>query len=132
MARVHEHQLRRTRWHRLGAADPQRPARSTTRASIVQFAVCDEGSVTLHAVPLTETEVGGFQVITAVPVLGEHFRIGQEIVPFRTTEELKELIRHYLDRPEEAAAIARRGQARAHAEHTYEHRLREIMRVSLS
>jgi spore maturation protein CgeB len=74
---------------------------------------------------------GGFQLITAVPVLREHFDVGGEIVEFRNTEQLVELIRHYLDHPELAAQIARRGQQRAHREHTFEHRLREILRIAL-
>jgi spore maturation protein CgeB len=74
---------------------------------------------------------GGFQLITSVPVLGEHFALGSEIVEFRTTAQLVELIRHYLDHPELAAQIARRGQERAHRDHTFEHRLKEILRIAL-
>jgi spore maturation protein CgeB len=74
---------------------------------------------------------GGFQIISSVPVLADHFDVGREIVAFRSTGELVELIRHYLDRPEFAAEIALCGQRRAHGEHTYEHRLREILRVTL-
>jgi spore maturation protein CgeB len=74
---------------------------------------------------------GGFQVITSVPALAEHFDIGTEIVSFRTVDDLIDLVRHYLARPEEAAAIARRGQIRAHREHTYEHRLAHILGVAL-
>jgi spore maturation protein CgeB len=74
---------------------------------------------------------GGFQLITSVPVLADHFDVGSEIVAFRSTSELAELIRHYLDRPELAAEIALRGQRRAHSEHTYENRLLEILRITL-
>jgi spore maturation protein CgeB len=74
---------------------------------------------------------GGFQLISSVPVLAQHFDIGSEIIAFRSTGELVELVRHYLDRPELAAEIAVRGQHRAHREHTYEHRLREILRITL-
>jgi spore maturation protein CgeB len=74
---------------------------------------------------------GGFQLITDVPVLSEHFEIGSEIVSFKSTVQLVELIRHYLDHPELAGEIARRGQLRAHREHTFEHRIKEILRVAL-
>lgn len=74
---------------------------------------------------------GGFQLITSVPVLAEHFDIGTEIVEFKTAAQLSDLIRHFLDRPELAAQIALRGQQRAHREHTFENRLREIMRIAL-
>jgi spore maturation protein CgeB len=74
---------------------------------------------------------GGFQLITSVPVLAEHFDIGTEIVEFKTAGQLAELIRHFLDHPELAAQIALSGQQRAYREHTFEHRLREIMRITL-
>ena len=74
---------------------------------------------------------GGLQLVTAVPVLSEHFQPGVEVASFDSAEDLLEQIRHYLRNPEAAAAIAARGQARAHAEHTYEHRLQEIFRISL-
>jgi spore maturation protein CgeB len=74
---------------------------------------------------------GGFQLITSVPVLAEHFEIGSEIVAFKSTDELVEVVRYYLDRPELAAEIAQRGQLRAHSHHTYEHRLREILRIAI-
>lgn len=73
---------------------------------------------------------GGFQLITSVPVLAEHFHVGSEIVAFRSADELADLVRYYLDRPQLAAEIALRGQLRAHREHTYEHRLREILRIT--
>jgi spore maturation protein CgeB len=75
---------------------------------------------------------GGFQMISTVPVLAEHFEVGTEVIGFTCVEELVELIRYYLDKPDLAAAIATRGQARAYREHTYEHRLREILRIALS
>jgi spore maturation protein CgeB len=74
---------------------------------------------------------GGFQLITSVPVLGEHFAVGSEIVEFKTTAQLAELVRHHLDHPELAATIAKRGQERAHRDHSYEVRLREILAISL-
>jgi spore maturation protein CgeB len=74
---------------------------------------------------------GGFQLVTSVPVLSRHFDVGTELVEFGTTDQLVELIRHYLDHPEQAASIARQGQIRAYREHTYEHRLQELLRISL-
>lgn len=74
---------------------------------------------------------GGFQLATSVPALATHFDVGAEVVEFSSTDQLVELIRYYLDHPEQAAGIARRGQIRAYREHTYEHRLCELLRVSL-
>ena len=73
---------------------------------------------------------GGFQLLTLVPVLAEHFDIDQEVVAFNSIDELLEKIRYYLDHPQLGAAIAARGQLRAHRDHTYEKRLRSILTVA--
>jgi spore maturation protein CgeB len=69
---------------------------------------------------------GGLQLLSAVPVAAEHFEIDREVVCFDSADSLVERIRYYLEHPELAAQIAIRGQSRAHREHTYEARLREI------
>jgi len=74
---------------------------------------------------------GGFQLVTDVPVLKEHFEPGIEVATYSSIDELIEKLDYYLRNPEIAAAIAARGRARAHAEHTYEHRLRELLRIAL-
>jgi spore maturation protein CgeB len=74
---------------------------------------------------------GAFQICTARPVLPEHFQPGTEIETFDSVAQLVEKIRYYLTRPKEAAAIAARGQLRAHRDHTYEARLQEIIRIAL-
>jgi spore maturation protein CgeB len=70
---------------------------------------------------------GGFQLVSAVPVIAEHFQPGAELVTFNSAAELVEQVHHYLRHPEVAAQIAGRGQLRAHRDHTYEIRLREIL-----
>jgi spore maturation protein CgeB len=72
---------------------------------------------------------GAFQLCTHKPVLTEHFRPGAEIETFASTAELIEKIRYYLRNPQQAATIAQQGQERAHREHTYAHRLRELFSV---
>ena len=42
---------------------------------------------------------------------------------------MKEKVLYYLDRPEERREIAARARARALKEHTYEHRMREMLSV---
>jgi spore maturation protein CgeB len=73
---------------------------------------------------------GGFQLVTSVAVVPEHFKADEEIVVFRNIEELTEKVRHYLQHPEAASAIAERGRLRAHRDHTYEHRLRDILTIA--
>jgi spore maturation protein CgeB len=74
---------------------------------------------------------GGFQLMTHVPVVAEHFEPGSEVVTFSSAAELVEKVAYYLQNPDKAAAIASRGQIRAHRDHTYEHRLHELLRVVL-
>lgn len=72
---------------------------------------------------------GAFQMCTSKPVLAEHFEPGVEIETFASTKELIEKIRHYLRNPEQAAAIAQKGQERAHRDHTYAQRLQQLFKV---
>jgi spore maturation protein CgeB len=74
---------------------------------------------------------GGFQLINSVPVLAEHFMPDLEVAVYHTTDELRDKVRYYLDRPELARQIADRGRVRAHRDHTYEQRLHCILRVAL-
>jgi spore maturation protein CgeB len=73
---------------------------------------------------------GGFQMITRVPVLAEHFEPEVEVVTFGSVDELIEKTAYYLRDPAAAAAIAERGRLRAHRDHTYEHRLTELLRIA--
>jgi spore maturation protein CgeB len=70
--------------------------------------------------------IGGFQVADA-PAVGEFFEPGVEIATFRGPTELRDVIRHYLSRPEERSAMAIRAQQRAHREHTYARRLETLL-----
>lgn len=74
---------------------------------------------------------GGFQIATEVPALREHFEPNEEIVTFCSIEDLREKTRYFIKNPDAAAAIAERGRIRAHRDHTYEHRLRDILRVAM-
>jgi spore maturation protein CgeB len=74
---------------------------------------------------------GGFQMVTRVPTLAEHFEPEVEVATFANVDELIEKTIYYLRNPAAAAAIAERGRLRAHRDHTYEHRLKEILRIAL-
>ena len=74
---------------------------------------------------------GAFQLISAVPVLQEHFQLDAEICAFHTAEELVEKVEHYLKHPEITRQIGARSRLRAHRDHTYEARLLHILAVTL-
>lgn len=61
--------------------------------------------------------------------LGELFEPGKEVLAYRSVEECVELIRHYLAHEEEREAIGRAAQARTLREHTYFHRMQELVDI---
>jgi spore maturation protein CgeB len=63
------------------------------------------------------------------PDLAQHFFIGREVLCYRNHEEMLELIRFCLARPDEASAIARRGKMRCLAEHRWRNRFERICRI---
>ncbi len=70
---------------------------------------------------------GGFQLTDYKPDLPRLYEVDNEIIAFRSREELRELVRYYLQRPEERVQIAARACKRALAEHTYAHRWEELL-----
>jgi spore maturation protein CgeB len=61
--------------------------------------------------------------------LHEMFEPGKEVVAYRSPEECAELIRYYLEHDDEREAIARAGHNRATSEHTYYHRIQELLDI---
>lgn len=74
----------------------------------------------------------GFQLVDYRSELPELFKPGEEIVCFKNREDLRDKIRYYLDRPQEREEIARRAQERILREHTYEHRMEEMLNFILN
>ncbi len=72
---------------------------------------------------------GAFQITDWKPTLSDLFEPEREVVTFETQSELKEKVDYYLRHPDQRQRIADRAYARAHREHTYEVRLREMFRV---
>lgn len=75
------------------------------------------------------TGVGTLLLTDRKDNLGELFEVGKEVVAYSSAEEAAELIRYYLAHPDEAQAIARAGQARTLREHTYGHRMEELVSI---
>jgi MoaA/NifB/PqqE/SkfB family radical SAM enzyme/ubiquinone/menaquinone biosynthesis C-methylase UbiE len=61
--------------------------------------------------------------------LNNLFEIGKEVVAYRSPEECVALIRYYLAHPDEAAVIAKAGQARTLREHTYRLRMEQTAEI---
>ncbi len=58
--------------------------------------------------------------------LSQHFEVGREILCYRNTDELVEMLTYYQPRPELCAEIARAGFERAKRDHTWEQRFRTL------
>jgi hypothetical protein len=72
---------------------------------------------------------GGLYLTSFNPDLALHFRIGEEIVCYRNRDEMLELIRYYLRRPEEARAIADRARQRCLRDHRWLHRYDRVCQL---
>ena len=72
---------------------------------------------------------GGLYLTSFNPDLAQHYNIGNEIACYRNRDEIIELIRHYLARPEEARGVAERGRQRCLSEHRWIHRYERICKV---
>lgn len=71
---------------------------------------------------------GGFLLTPAVAQLERLYKPGDEMAVYRDTDELKAHIRYYLGHEEERRAMADRARQRANGQHTYTHRVRELIR----
>src|SRR5215203_3546680 len=93
-------------------------ALSSTRATVIFFLT--GGGHALVKVGLFDFAAAGALVFTnRFDEVERYLAYGKEIVGFDSTGDLLGKIRHYLDHPEEAAAVRRAGRARVLAEHTW-------------
>jgi spore maturation protein CgeB len=72
---------------------------------------------------------GGVYLTSFNPDLALHFNVGAEIACYRNRDEMLELCRHYLARPEEARAMAARARARCLREHRWLHRYLRMLEL---
>jgi hypothetical protein len=75
------------------------------------------------------TGVGTMLLTDCKDNLGDLFEIGREVVSYKSPDEAIALIKYYAEHVEEAAAIARAGQERTLREHTYAHRMEELLPI---
>lgn len=70
---------------------------------------------------------GAMQLVDRRAELETLFEVGKEIVVFENLEDLKQKIAYYLDNPAERERTAERAKQRVLREHTYEHRMGEML-----
>jgi spore maturation protein CgeB len=75
------------------------------------------------------TGVGSLLITDEGSNLAELFEPGREVVTYADADGLAERISYFLEHEDEAASIARAGQQRTLAEHSYESRMRELAAI---
>jgi spore maturation protein CgeB len=72
---------------------------------------------------------GGFQITSYRDATNELFEVGKEIVCYENLNDLKEKIEYYLNptNERERLAIAEAGYKRAQKEHSYQHRIKQML-----
>ncbi len=77
------------------------------------------------------TGCGGFLMTEYVDGLNRYFLPGREIATFKTTSDLTNKIRYFLEHPEERYQAALRGHTRTLKDHTYEERFRVLLSAAM-
>jgi len=75
---------------------------------------------------------GAFQLVDERSLLAEVFEAGKEVVTFNDLQSCRNAIDYYLSHPDEAKKIADASQKRVLENHTYTHRVEEMMGVILA
>ena len=70
---------------------------------------------------------GAFQIVDERKEIRRFFEPEQEVVTFRNLSDLRDKVDYYLAHEDERTAIAERARTRAHNEHTYQHRMAEML-----
>lgn len=71
---------------------------------------------------------GTFELMDAVEGMEELLEPGREVAVYRSPEEARDMVRHYLKYPGERERIARAGRERVLEQHTYLHRMKTLLR----
>ncbi|MDI6785599.1 MAG: glycosyltransferase [bacterium] len=72
---------------------------------------------------------GGFVLSDYTKDLESLFKIGEEVIVFREREELKKLVKYFIDNPTEKENIALNAKKRVLSEHTYTHRMNKFISI---
>lgn len=75
------------------------------------------------------TGVGAMLLTDSKRNLGELFDVGSEVVSYSDAADLAEKVTYFLEHDDEREAIASAGQRRTLGEHTYGHRMRELVTI---
>lgn len=106
------------------AEDPQLIFRSSQINLGIGYALASAKIANAKGRDIECPAVGACYLTTYHWELAEMFEIGKEVLCYRNFEELVEMLTYYGKRPDLCLKIAQAAHKRAHAEHTWEMRLR--------
>lgn len=72
---------------------------------------------------------GGFLLTNYQAEIPEYFEIGKELETYESMEELEQKVQYYLTHDDERMEIAINGYEKVAKQHTYEHRITEMLRI---
>jgi len=72
---------------------------------------------------------GGFLLTDYRESLRELFRVGEEVVVYRSPDEIEDLVRYYLSHEAERRKVVQRARERVLGEHTYKARVEKIVKT---
>lgn len=72
---------------------------------------------------------GSFQVVDAKKDVLALFQSGEHLVCFNKIHEVKDLVKYYLNHPQERSKIAQKGHREVLEKHTYVHRIKELLKA---
>jgi len=101
-------------------------------ASKIVLNLHSQGGTSTNMRSFEITGSGGFLLADRRQHLEELFLLGEEYDHFESLEQLNEKISFYLTHENERQKIAERGFQKAHQNHTYRHRLEEIIKKAES
>lgn len=110
------------------ADDPQTIFRSSQINLGIGYALASAKIANAKGRDIECPAVGACYLTTYHWELAEMFEIGKEVLCYRNLEELVEMLTYYSKRPNICLEIAQAAHRRAHAEHTWEYRLRGLFR----
>ena len=72
---------------------------------------------------------GAFQLVDPRSEMAELFEIGKEVETFKDIDDLREKMKFFIANPEKMSEIAEAGRQRVLREHTYKHRMDQLLKI---
>ena len=70
---------------------------------------------------------GGFLLTQHCPQIEEWFKVGEECDIYHSIDECIDKVKYYLDNESERLRIANNGYIAVHKNHTYKHRIKQVL-----